>query len=83
MLLAVGSFSLLNALIPQDLSRSVSLELNSPVLAFAIFSFIGQYFLVWANTRPSRNKNRRERFPKKRAGGEAQARVARASVTCL
>jgi len=44
-LLAKASFSFLKALIPEDLSRTVSLTFNLPVLAFAILVSLASTFL--------------------------------------
>ena len=44
-LLTKGSFSFLKALIPGDLSRTLSLTLNLPVLAFAILISLASTFL--------------------------------------
>jgi putative ABC transport system permease protein len=44
-LLTEASFSFLKALIPEDLSRTVSLTLNLPVLAFAILISLASTFL--------------------------------------
>jgi predicted permease len=44
-LLAAASFSLLKVLVPQDLSRTVSLTFNLPVLTFTILTVFSRTFL--------------------------------------